>query len=290
MLINKKLYSKLYKFILIALVTNIFFITGCQDKEYIQSLEDEVDRLKIQNASIKRDYEAVSKLSHDSYNIASDPDKDELQKLNGMIKEKEDKIEKLNKELQRLRKMKTNGSFNLEDIRVVDVQSSKDLIYSAIILETKTGEKSSYLYNDSTKNIVKLSTVSGAKIYWSPSSKHFIVDSGTNMNRFGDLYDINNLNNNKHFSYSSGLYWVSNNEIIYSKENSNIKVESDMDLNGTLDIVKYNIKTGLEKTLLKGDSTYIYMIKSIDESKVIINKIFIGDMKDKSDEELSLNL
>lgn len=148
--------------------------------------------------------------------------------------------------------------------------------YAVIIITVNLGDRFTFLYNMKNGHSVMIDSFVAAQTYWSPDSKYFILDEGTGQSRWGSLYltETNELIDN--LRYRGRLFWLNSGGFVCTSENTEIKIDTNTELDCTTDIVKYNIDNGEHNKLFEGSSKFYFYIKNVKEDGTIeISKNYV---------------
>lgn len=201
--------------------------------------------------------------------------KKEIENLSNRIKELEKENKNLlsqYKEMQKTLHEKTeqepiDKKFKFEDVWISDIKISNDGKYIILLIYDSFEYTGTYLINVETHELTKLQTYDSLSADLSPDNNHFLVSGIGYPDVVYHLYSVDNKEKILSFSGAT-LFWINNNEVVYEKINKDIRLDNpNIELDGTVDIVKHNLFTGEMVKLKEGTSQYYYTINYDDKAK-----------------------
>ncbi|SCY37693.1 hypothetical protein [Alkaliphilus peptidifermentans] len=118
----------------------------------------------------------------------------------------------------------------------------------------------------------------------SPDHQYFLADIGTSIQRIGSIVSIEDKVTIDTFGCIGTGFWSPDSEWLIFGQLSDIKPKIDIELDGTVDLVKYNIKTKEIIVLEEGTSDYYFtLIKQVEDGTIIYAKAYYES--DELDEE-----
>lgn len=174
-------------------------------------------------------------------------------------------------------------------VTLFDVSFSPNHEYATVVfMNHLNDERPMYLYNMNEQTNKIISCPATCQAIWSPDGQYFIIDQGTSVNRVGSLYSLKDDTIVSTFEYFGLLKWISSSEVISAVENKVVKLDAEMETEGTIDIIKRNVFTGDSEVLFYGTTQFYYMV--LDDAttgEISFLKRFVGkESKDKIDEKI----
>ncbi len=184
---------------------------------------------------------------------------EQLSEENNELKNRIEQLEVINQ--------RENENLTINDMEIKSTSESPDKRFVVFIMGHN--EFSTVYMLDMMKQKVKEindSHISG--IHWSPDSKYYIINSGTYVTRTGEMYasDTNELA--KVFGFIGQLYWISDNEVIYVRENIDSDFQSGVELAGRTEIVKHNLENNEMDIIIDYEEDTNFRIKTVTNNIV----------------------
>lgn len=157
--------------------------------------------------------------------------------------------------------------------------------YGILIAIHGDGNRFTYLCNLENPNCNYIESRVACKAYWSNDSKYFIIDEGSGRSRWGNIYLAENCEQIEELRYRGLFYWINSEELIFVRENKDIKIDTGTEVCFTTDIIRYNVHTKQGIKLYEGNEEYYFSISNENANIFTINKNYTD-----SDEYEQINL
>lgn len=150
--------------------------------------------------------------------------------------------------------------WSYDNMFVAFVKGDPDFMEGQLFL-WKVGEKKPIIVESLNDRI--------CEIIWSPDSKYAFVDIGTSALRAGYIVEAKECKIGKSFTYTGNSQWSPDSKWVAIGMESTIQPITPTELNGVVDLVIYNVKTGEKKIIAKATSEYDYTPRSWDEDGIL---------------------
>ncbi|MGD9677628.1 MAG: hypothetical protein AB7V16_04550 [Vulcanibacillus sp.] len=124
----------------------------------------------------------------------------------------------------------------------------------------------------------------------SPNNEYLLVDIGTSVQRFGVV--VSNIEKKKigEINYIGNAFWTNDSNYLIVGVVSDIKPSIEIELEGTVDIASYNIKTGEINFIEKGTAEYnFYPVEVREDGTVVYKKSYFDNQIDEETFEYKIN-
>ncbi|NLI90680.1 MAG: hypothetical protein GX434_00350 [Peptococcaceae bacterium] len=134
-----------------------------------------------------------------------------------------------------------------------------------------------YLWQPGKTEPVELAKVKDriCELIWSPDNRYVVADAGTSISRSSYVIDATDSHLLDCIVNIGAVCWSPDSKCLALGQESDIKPEAAMELNGTVDLVIYNIETKEKKIIAKGTANYYYFPVTWEENGILsYKKIF----------------
>lgn len=170
---------------------------------------------------------------------------------------------------------------SLENYRVWEAYLTEDNRFGSLVMCDDNGDRRVIIYDQQQECLKELDGSIACGVKWSQDQTYYIVDRGTSPHRRGTIYDSGQHEAMMEIGYLGRTYWLSDQTLIYTKENPEIEDSMVVEIDGSTDVILHNVVTGAVEKLLVGTEEFYYMLQEVDEKQIHCTKNFFDGSEPK---------